>query len=111
MTTFTWIVTEKRKQLLKAVESIPEFGKKSKSLLMEMAMEEFILKHGKSQNPQTTIPLFQDEMVKAIPSIYEYDARIWDKFYPLLNKKEYDILGTQITWIFNRHNQELSRFK
>ena len=111
MSNFTWIVTKKREQLLSALESIPEFGKKSKSLLMEMAMDEFILKHGKSNNPQTTISLFEDQMVKAIPSIYEYSASPWDKFYSLLNEEEYEELGKQLMWIMTRHNKEGKRFQ
>ena len=111
LTNFTWILTEKRKELLESVESIPEFGKRSKSQLIEMAMDEFVLKHGKSNNPQTQITLFKDNMVNAIPSIYETDATMWNKFYSKINKKDYDELDNLLMWILARHNKEGKRFR
>ena len=70
MTSFQWSITASRKALLDQLEKIPEFGKKSKSAILELALQDFILKHGSSNNPQTKIEIFQSEMIKAIPTIY-----------------------------------------
>ena len=66
---------------------MPEAGRKPKSELLEIALEEFILRHGKSNNPQTQMDLFQDNMVKAIPNIYS-DSKAFEKFYRLIKTKE-----------------------
>ena len=51
MTSFQWSITAKRKSLLERLEQIPEYGKRSKSEIIEIALEDFILKHGNSNNP------------------------------------------------------------
>ena len=93
----------KREKLLKELEQIPEYGKRSKSELTEMAWEEFILKHGKSNNPQTKITLFDSPLIKAIPTIYA-NRKDFEKFYKLLNIKEYQELDEKLNMILEIHN-------
>lgn len=103
MTSFQWSVTAKRKALLDKLEEIPEFGKKSKSEIIEMALEDFILKHGNSNNPQTKITLFESPLIKAIPTVYG-ERKDFEKFYKLLNKKEYENLDAKINTLLEIHN-------
>jgi len=109
MSNFCWIITEKRKNQFDALEKIPEYGKKSKAELLEMALDEFILKHGNSQNPQTRITLFEDNMVKAIPNIYETNRSTWVKFYSMLTPEDYDHLDQQFNWLLTIHNNHLRK--
>lgn len=108
MTSFQWSVTAKRKELLDKLEEIPEFGKRSKSEIIEMALEDFILKHGKSNNPQSKITLFQSPLIKAIPTIYAKKAD-FEIFYNLLNKEEYKELDERLNMIMDVHNGFLDR--
>lgn len=99
----------KREELFRKLTEIPEAGRKSKSELVEMALEEFILKHGKSNNPQTQIDLFQDNMIKAIPHLYS-DVKEFRKFYKLIKTKdEYQRLDEQINMLLKVHNGFLDR--
>lgn len=107
MTSFQWSITASRKLLLEKLEEIPEFGKKSKSEILEFALEEFILRHGKSNNPQTQMDLFQDNVVKAIPNIYS-DSKAFEKFYRLIKtKEEYKELDRHLNIILDIHNRHI----
>ena len=107
MTIFQMSLNPKREELFKRLTEIPEAGRKSKSELVEMALEEFILKHGKSNNPQTQIDLFQDGMIKAIPNIYAKPLE-FRNFYKLIKtKEEYEILDKQINMILHIHNENI----
>ncbi|MEE9215757.1 MAG: hypothetical protein V3U54_13460 [Thermodesulfobacteriota bacterium] len=108
MTSFQWSITASRKALLDKLEEIPEFGKRSKSEIIELALEDFILKHGNSNNPQTKIELFQSELIKAIPTIYA-KRKDFEKFYKLLSKEEYKELDSKINMIMEIHNGFLDR--
>lgn len=108
MTSFQWSITASRKALLEQLEKIPEFGKKSKSEILELALQDFILKHGNSNNPQTKITIYQSELIKAIPTIYS-ERKAFVKFYKLLNKKEYAELDSKINMILEIHNGFLDR--
>ena len=107
MSNFLWVLTEKRKQLFEKLLEMPEAGRKPKSELLEMALEEFILRHAKSNNPQTQMDLFQDGMIKAIPNIYAKPQQ-FKNFYRLIKtKEEYKRLDEQITMILNIHNENI----
>ncbi len=109
MTSFQWSITEKRKVLLEKLEEIPEYGKRSKSEIIELALEDFILKHGKSNNPQTQIEKFQNTIIKAIPGIYS-ERKDFEEFYKLIkSKKEYNDLDEKLNMILEIHNGILYR--
>jgi len=110
MTSFLWVITEKRKELLDALINIPEYGKKSKSELMELALEEFIKKHGESNNPQSKITGFNADGILAIPNLYEAcdNPTMWEKFYAnIKNKKEYQEIDNALNHVMNLHNKKL----
>jgi len=81
-------MTEKRQALFKGLEKIPEYGKKSKSELVEIALEEFLAKHMKSNNPQTVIEHFDRIERTAIPNLFEaYDRPdMWIKYFTNMSK-------------------------
>ena len=107
MVVFQMSLNPKREELFRKLTEIPEAGRKSKSELVEMALEEFILKHGKSNNPQTQIELFQDNMIKAIPNIYA-GSKEFRKFYKLIKtKEEYQRLDKEINSILQIHNENI----
>ncbi len=107
MSNFLWVLTDKRKALFEKLLEMPESGRKPKSELLEMALEEFVLKHSNSNNPQTTINLFQDNMIKAIPNIYA-GVKEFRKFYKLIKtKEEYKRLDLEINSILKIHNENL----
>lgn len=105
MTIFQMSLNPKREDLLKKLEEIPEFGKKSKSELVEMAIEEFLKHHLKSYNPQTILPMYNKEAVSAIPNIYEEDLDTWIKFYKMLDDKDYEDLTQRIEFLNRMHAQ------
>jgi len=110
MSNFLWVKTEKRQSLLDALDSIPEIGKKSKSEILEWALEDFVKKHAVSNNPQTTMGQFDKESILAIPNIYR-DALDWNKFYGTMKRKEdYDEVGSQLEMILAIHNKKLTEF-
>ena len=109
MVVFQMSLNPKREELFRKLTEIPEAGRKSKSELVEMALEEFILKHGKSNNPQTQMDLFEDNMIKAIPNLYA-DVKEFKKFYNLIKtKEEYQRLDEQINMLLKVHNGILDR--
>ena len=106
MTSFQWSITASRKALLEKLEEIPEFGKRSKSEIIELALQDFILKHGNSNNPQTQMDIFQDNLVKAIPQIYA-GGKEFNKFYKLIKtKQEFRELDRNLNIILDIHNQK-----
>lgn len=110
MGNFLWYKTKTREKLLDSLDSIPEIGRKSKSEILEMALSEFILKHQKSNNPQTMIDLFENEQVLAIPNIYQIEEHPeeWDLFYKLItSKEEYERLDNCLMTIISKHNRKL----
>jgi len=110
MSNFLWVKTTKRQALLDSLETIPEIGRKSKSELLEMALEEFVKKHGKSNNPQTQLQMFDKESILAIPNIYR-DSKDWNKFYKnIKSKKDYRELDRALNMINAIHNRKLKEF-
>jgi len=110
MSNFLWVKTPKRQSLLDSLDSIPEIGKHSKSEILEWALEEFVKKHSKSNNPQTVIEQFDKESVLAVPNIYR-EPEAWKKFYSMITKKEdYKELDRQINMILNLHNKKVNDF-
>jgi len=112
MSNFLWVKTSHRQELLDALEKIPEYGKKNKSEILEIALEEFVKKHGKSNNPQSRLSQFHSEGIVAIPSIYEMndDPIVWKKFYKLIGKKEFKIIDRALNSILNLHNKRDKEF-
>ncbi len=109
MVIFQMSLNPKREELFKKLTEIPEAGRKSKSELVEWALEEFLLRHGKSQNPQTKIPQFDKEEILAVPNIYQ-NRQVWENFYNLMKKirpEEYKILDEQLNLVLSIHNQKL----
>jgi hypothetical protein len=110
MSNFLWVKTEKRQSLLDSLDSIPEIGKKSKSVILELALEEFVKKHAVSNNPQTTIMQFDKESILAVPNIYR-DSKSWKKFYKnVKTKKEYKEIDKALNMILNIHNRKNKEF-
>lgn len=96
----------KREELFRKLTEIPEAGRKSKSELVEMALEEFILKHGKSNNPQTQMDMFQTNLTNAIPHIYA-GPKAFEMFYRLIKTKEdYDNLDRSLNIVLDIHNKK-----
>lgn len=85
MSNYQWYITSTRRKILEEIKEIPEYGKMKVSNLMELALKEFILKHGKSSNPQTTITLFLNQNVMAIPNVYA-SPEDWYRFYEIVRK-------------------------
>ena len=111
MSNFTWIITDRRKQLITQAKEIPEYGRSGMSQILEEALADFVKKHSKSQNPQTRITLFETGLENAIPNLYE-DKQAWNKFYSLIKKKEdYQELDKHINEILHLHNKTLERFR
>lgn len=109
MSNFLWVKTEKRRDLLEALESIPEFGRKSKSELLEIALEDFVKKHSISNNPQTQIGIYTKDVL-AVPNIYEAldNPDMWNKFYKnIKTQKEYKKVDKALNTILDLHNKNL----
>jgi len=93
MSNYLWVKTQRRQELLDIANEIPEYGRKKTSEILEMALEEFVKKHGKSNNPQSQITQFGKQGILQVPNIYEAtdDPETWKKFYGAIkNKKEMD---------------------
>lgn len=87
-------------------------GTSIKSLL-EVEVDKIIKEHAKSNNPQTLIENFDREEVMAIPQIYEKKNEPWDKFFKLVDRKEYKELEkahSDFTKRMNEKYQELFNF-
>ncbi len=113
MTNFLWVLTKKRQALMDALIKIPEIGRKSKSELIEWALEEFVKKHGKSFNPQTQIEMFDKESILAVPNLYEIldNPELWKKFYKnMKRKKDYLEFDKAINALVALHNKSLKNY-
>lgn len=80
LVSYQWYINHRRDKLLKAVKKLPD-GKGDFSLILEEALQDWLFKHGKSQNPQTEITSFQDEKFQALPHILS--GR--EQWIPLIN--------------------------
>lgn len=113
MTSFQWVKTPKRQKLLDALDEIPEIGRKSKSEIIEWALEDFVKKHQKSNNPQTQIGMYDKESILAVPNIYEATDNIdsWKKFYNKIKRKEdYREVDIALNTIMGLHNKKFREF-
>ena len=109
---FSWNKTAKRQALLDALETIPEFGKRNKSEILEMALEEFVKKHGISNNPQGQITQFTSKDIVQIPNHYEImdNPKVWDIFlYNLKTEKEYKKYDDCLNLIIFKSNKRFER--
>jgi len=78
--------------------------------IIEEQIDEYLLKHSKSNNPQTNIEMFDKESILAIPNLYR-EEKDWDKFYNLMERKEdYEELSTQLEMVLRKHNRKLKDF-
>lgn len=110
MSNFLWVKTPKRQALLDSLDSLPEISKQSKSQVLEWALEEFVKKHTKSNNPQTQIQMFNKESILAIPNMYREESD-WQKFYTKIKtKKDYEELDKALNMIMIIHNRKLKDF-
>ena len=107
---FLWVLTQKRQNMMNELINIPEFGKKSKSEIIELAVQEYLEKHLKSNNPQTQLTIFNKESINAIPNLYrEIDE--WKIFYSRIKqKKDYVELDQQLNMILTLHNKKMKDF-
>jgi hypothetical protein len=110
MANFLWVLTQKRQNMMNELINIPEFGKKSKSEIIELAVQEYLEKHLKSNNPQTQLTIFNKESINAIPNLYrEIDE--WKIFYSRIKqKKDYVELDQQLNMILTLHNKKMKDF-
>ena len=95
------------------IEKLEEIAQKEHLKFSEIVIdcfEEYVKKHGESNNPQTIIEQFDKESVLAIPNIYR-DFDSWKKFYSRIKKKEdYTELDKQLNMILNLHNKKVNEF-
>lgn len=101
------------KEKIKVLKTIAAREDTSIKALLEEKADEIIKEHGESQNPQTLIESFDREEVMAIPQIYEKRTEPWDKFFKLVDKKEYKELEkahSDFTKRMNQKYQELFSF-
>jgi len=99
-------------KMIVSVESIARReGTYFSDIVVEL-LKNYVKEHGKSQNPQTEITLFETGVESAIPNIYAQEE-FWDKFYSLINKRvDFEKLDDQLNMILRKHNnrdKELSR--
>lgn len=110
MTNIIWYVTAERQKLLDALMDVPEYGRRKRSEIIELAIREFIERHGTSENPQSRLSSFDNESTRAVPNLYR-DEEAWKTFYKLINKKDdYKEVDKQINMINHIHNQKNKDF-
>lgn len=94
-------------------DKIDDLGRKERMKFSEIvieSLEDYVKKHGKSNNPQTQIEQFDKETILAIPNVYR-DSKAWIKFYSLIkSKKDYEELDKALNMINNIHNRKLKEF-
>ena len=78
-------------------------GYHSSSAYIVQLIKKEVKEHSASHNPQTILPMYDRETVKAIPNIYSRDEEAWLKFYNMLSPKEYEELTKRIAWLDNLH--------
>jgi len=105
MASFQWALNHKRELLLKELEKIPEYARSSKSAMVELALEEFLLHHLESKNPQTVMDQYDTDLVTAVPNVYEKNVDTWIKFYQRLNDKDYEYLTERLQFMNRMHEQ------
>ncbi len=74
MTVYPWVVTERRRKLLKEFGEIARREGKDVSELLEITVEEYIRKHQKTHNPQTAIDDFKDPAFRALPNLWTIEG-------------------------------------
>jgi len=98
------------------IENIDESARREGLTFSDIVLESldrWWLEHGKSQNPQTRITLFETGLENAIPNLYEIakHPEKLKKFYNLIKRKEdYQELDRGINLLLNYHNRQLKRF-
>lgn len=111
MTNIIWYVNAERQKILDALQEIPECGKRKRSEVIEMALREYVQKHGKSNNAQTQIEMFDKESINSVPHIYRREGD-WQKFYSLLNKEtDYKEVDKQLNMILRLHEKKYKEFQ
>lgn len=74
-------------------------------------LEDYCKKHGKSQNPQTEITLFETGLESAIPNLYQVNEDNVKSFYNKIKKKdEYKFLDEKLNIFLRFHNKKLGEF-
>jgi metal-responsive CopG/Arc/MetJ family transcriptional regulator len=109
MTNIIWYVTEERQKLLDALTEVPEYGRRKRSEIIEMAIREFVEKHGQSNNPQNRLTQYETDGVLAIPSMYEAidHPEKWETYFKLMkSKKEYKKFDANLNDIIRRANKK-----
>lgn len=95
------------------IEEIEVIARREGTYFSDIVMEQlqrYVLEHGKSQNPQTEITLFETGLENAIPNVYRIQE-VWEKFYKMIKKRpDYDELDKQLNMINNIHNKKLKEF-
>ena len=105
MTNIIWYVNKERQELLDKLTELPEYGKRKRSELIEMALKEFLQKHGQSNNPQTKLGMYDRETVNSVPHIYR-DEDVWKRFYSLITKRDdFAEVDNQLNMILKLHNR------
>ncbi len=82
-------------------------GKSFSDVLVEL-LKQYAKEHAKSENPQTTIPLFETGLENAIPNVYEIikHPEKLQKFYKLIKKREeFKYLDKGLNIWFTQHNK------
>jgi len=74
--------------------------------ILEEQVDDYLKQHSKSNNPQTMIENFDREEVMAIPQIYERRTEPWDKFFKMVDKKEYKELEKAHSNLTKRMNEK-----
>jgi len=96
------------------IEKIEEIASKEGTFFSDIVVDQLKIyynEHGKSENNQTTIPLFEKDVITAIPNMYRPE-KIWQKFYDSIkSSKDYAELDKQINMINKIHNQKLRSIK
>jgi len=98
---------EDKKKKLKTIAA--REGTTIKQIMTELA-DDYIKKHGDSNNPQSEITQFNRQEIIAIPNFYEENLGIWAKFFSHVDRKEYKLLEqqhTMFTKLMNKKNKEL----
>jgi len=98
-------------ELILEVESIARREGTYFSDVVVTLLQKYVLEHGKSQNPQTEITLFETGLENAVPNLYR-EEKVWQKFYDLIKKYEdYQLLDKQFNMILNIHNKKHKEIK
>jgi len=98
------------------IEEVDQLARKEGLTFSDVVLqgiERFWKEHGKSQNPQTEITLFETGLENAMPNLYKIieHPELLDKFYSLMkSQEEYRHLDEAINILNNKHNKKLSDF-